>query len=83
MPHAQFTVNHQGGKTSQSHPLQAAALCYYIYSAFDSALCGAVKTNATVTTSFGVCALPLGVDRNIQATLRTISKILFLNQNYT
>lgn len=53
-----YTVNHQGGKTRQSHCLQFPALCYYIYNAFDSALCGAVKTNAILTTLFGVCVPP-------------------------
>lgn len=50
-----YTVNHQGGKTRQSHLLRFPAQCYFIYSAFDSALCGAVKTNAILTTLFGVC----------------------------
>lgn len=64
-----YAVNHQGGKTRQSHLLWFPALCYCIHNAFDSALCGAVKTNAILTALFGVCmcVLLLGADGNAQA----------------
>ena len=66
-----YTVNHQGGKTRQSPLLRFPAVCYCIYNAFDSALYGAVKTNAILTTVFGmrvcVCVLLTGVDGNTQA----------------
>lgn len=49
-----YTVNHQGGKTRQSPLLWFSAVCYCIYNAFDSALCGTVKANAILTTVFGM-----------------------------
>lgn len=74
-----YPVNHHGGKIRHSHLPQFPPLCYCIYSAFDSALCGAVKTNAILTASFAACVFLLGVDGNTQAkaTLQTISKRIF------